>query len=81
MFLGYDNLLQRSLEIWLIYVNIPELLKILVWDIHVHCGITAAPYIVFKCFNANVVRNISVPLQTGAAAAKYSIALNLFFFL
>lgn len=66
---------------WLIFVNIPELLRGLVWDINVHCGITAAPYIVFKRLNANVVRNIRVPLQTGAAAAKYSIALNLFFFL
>lgn len=80
MFLGYNHLLQNSLQIFLIFVNIPELLRILVWDITVHCGITAAPYIVFKCFNANVVRNISVPLQTGAAAAKYSVALNLFFF-
>lgn len=51
------------------YLCIPELSRILVRDVNAYRGITAAPYIVFKCANANVVRNISGPLLTGAAAA------------
>lgn len=37
--------------------------------LNVYGAITAVPYIVLKCLNANVVRNISGPLLTGAAAA------------
>ena len=52
-----------------IFANIPGLSGILVWDVNVCREITAAPYIVFKCFNADVVRNISGPLLTAAAGA------------
>lgn len=63
-----------------ISVSIPELPRILVWDVRVCRGITAVPYIVSTGFNANVVRNISSPLLMGAAAAapKNSITLNFF---
>lgn len=81
MLWGYDHTLLHIFEIRPIFANIPELPGILVCDTNVHRGITAVPYIVLKCFNANVVRNISVPLLRGQLWAINSNTLNLFFFL
>lgn len=52
-----------------VFESIPELPSILLWVLNVYGAIIAVPYIVLKRFNANVVRNISGPLLTGAAAA------------
>lgn len=66
-------------EIALIFASILKLLRVLVRDVNVFHGITAAAYILFKCSNTIMVRNISSPLLTGAAA-KLKIALLVHFF-